>query len=402
MKILFINQYIGIGSTGKIVTDIASHLSEGDEVKNIHGYFKGGEKGFHLFPGDGYQTVSKNQYYSYNIRAKLFGRAGFYAKRQTEKAIAKLGDWVPDVIHMHNIHGYFMHLPTLFEYFEKINKPIIWTLHDCWPLTGHCTHFITSKCDKWKTKCVAPCPERSQYPQGIISCPVEKNFEQKKALYAKVKDNLTIVTPSKWLEDIAKEAAIVDCPTMVINNGIDLDSFQETEKKFRREHHLEDKIVIMGIAAPWGQRKGLDEFLKLSKDLPEKYQIVMVGVREDLAKALPSNIIALPPTSSKEYLADVYSSSDLLVMPTYADNYPTVGLESQACGTPVLAYDAGGTKETLLLEHSSCVKKGDYDALLKEVLSFVPHRIPKEDVQRFSYERMVDEYCALYKKLSSK
>lgn len=399
MKILYINQSVGIGSTGKIITDIANNLEGENEFKCIHGFFPNAEKGESLFPGECISTVSKTQYYQYNLKAKLFGKTGFYGKNATKKAIEKLGDWVPDIVHIHNIHGYFMHMPTLFEYLEKINKPIVWTLHDVWPLTGHCTYFDQSSCEKWKTHCDSPCPERKEYPFAKLSCPVAKNYHKKKALLNKVRDNLTFVAPSEWLANIAREASIVHCPAEVIHNGIKLDSFHETDKAFRKEHHLEDKIVLLGVAMPWSQRKGFDEFIRLAKDLPDKYHIVMVGLDGESAQNFRSKITCISHTDSVKTLADIYSSSDLFLLPTYADNFPTVSLEAQACGTPVLAYDAGGTKETLLPKYSSYVAKGDYDALLKWILNFVLRRIPQEAVQTLSYKRMAAEYGKLYEKL---
>lgn len=399
MKILFINQSIGIGSTGKIITDIANNLEGDNEFKALHGYFANSEKGLPLFPGECIQTVSKNQYYRYNATAKLFGNTGFHGKRETKKALAKLGDWIPDVVHIHNLHGYFMHIPTLYEYLAKINKPIVYTLHDTWPLTGHCVYFNQSGCEKWKTHCDSPCPERKGYPYAYLSCPVKKNFDRKKALYAKVKDNLMFVTPSEWLANIVKEASITDSPVSIIHNGIKLDTFHETNRNFRHDNNLDDKIIILGVAMPWSPRKGFNEFVKLANDLPDNYHIVMVGVEGEIVDKLPSKITCVSHTDSPKTLADIYSSADLFLLPTYADNYPTVSLEAQACGTPVLAYDAGGTKETLLPKYSSYVAKGDYDSLLKAVLNFKPKRIPKEEVQSLSYQRMVSEYDDLYQKL---
>lgn len=399
MKVLYINQSVGLGSTGKIITNIANNLEGDNEFKCIHGYFPNAEAGEALFPGESISTISKSGYYRYNVKAKLFGKTGFYGKKATQNALSKLGNWIPDIVHIHNLHGYFIHIPTLFEYLEKINKPIIYTLHDCFAVTGLCTHFISSNCDKWKTHCDKPCPERKEYPFAYLSCPVKKNFDKKKTLYAKVKDNLTFVAPSEWLANIVKESPITERPALVIHNGIDFDSFHETDKKFRREHHLENKIVILGIAMPWSWKKGLDEFIKLANDLPDRYQIVMIGIDESIKKTLPSNVICVPRTDSIETLADIYSSSDLFVLPTYGDSYPTVSLESQACGTPVLAYDTGGTKETLLPKYSSCVAKGDYSSLLKSIIDFFPKRIPKEDVQLFSCKWMIEEYSTLYRSL---
>lgn len=133
----------------------------------------------------------------------------------------------------------------------------------------------------------------------------------------------------------------------VIHNGIDLTVFKPTPSDFRQRYHLEDKKVILGVASVWDRRKGFDDFLDLAKHLDDSYRIVLVGVNEEQQKILPKNIIGIGRTNSTKELAEIYTAADVFFNPTHEDNYPTVNLEAQACGTPVITYPTGGSVESV-------------------------------------------------------
>ena len=138
-------------------------------------------------------------------------------------------------------------------------------------------------------------------------------------------------------------------PIKVIHNGIDLSVFKPTECDFREKFGLQDKKIILGVAGVWDKRKGLDDFLKLSESLKDndEYRIVLVGLTDKQVKKMPKNIIGIKRTNNIAELAGLYTTADVLFNPTYEDNYPTVNLEAQACGTPVITYATGGSVESV-------------------------------------------------------
>lgn len=337
MKILEINQ-VNFGSTGHIMLQIADLATKkGHEV--ICSFYARRNK-----------DKDKNCIYignkvSHNIHKKLYrktGNNGCYSKISTWNFLRKVKKFDPDLIHIHNLHNCYINLPMLFDYIKKNNKKVVWTLHDCWSFTGQCPYFTAVGCEKWKTGC-HDCEQINRYP----SCSVdrtEKMWNRKKEWFTGVQ-NLTIVTPSQWLADLAKQSFLKDYPVKVINNGINLDVFKPTESDFRTKHNLEDKKIILGVASVWEVRKGLDVFIELSKRLDDRYKIVLVGTNDEVDKKLPEGIISIHRTSNQKELAELYTAADVFFIPTREDNFPTVNMESLACGTPVLTFNTGGSPE---------------------------------------------------------
>ena len=337
MKILEINQ-VNFGSTGHIMLQIADLATKkGHEV--ICSFYARRNK-----------DKDKNCIYignkvSHNIHKKLYrktGNNGCYSKISTWNFLRKVKKFDPDLIHIHNLHNCYINLPMLFNYIKKNNKRVVWTLHDCWSFTGQCPYFTAVGCEKWKTGC-HDCEQINRYP----SCSVDrtdKMWNRKKEWFTGVQ-NLTIVTPSQWLADLAKQSFLKDYPVKVINNGINLDVFKPTESDFRTKHNLEDKKIILGVASVWEVRKGLDVFIELSKRLDDRYKIVLVGTNDEVDKKLPEGIISIHRTSNQKELAELYTAADVFFIPTREDNFPTVNMESLACGTPVLTFNTGGSPE---------------------------------------------------------
>ncbi len=337
MKILEINQ-VNFGSTGHIMLQIADLATKkGHEV--ICSFYARRNK-----------DKDKNCIYignkvSHNIHKKLYrktGNNGCYSKISTWNFLRKVKKFDPDLIHIHNLHNCYINLPMLFDYIKKNNKKVVWTLHDCWSFTGQCPYFTAVGCEKWKTGC-HDCEQINRYP----SCSVDrtdKMWNRKKEWFTGVQ-NLTIVTPSQWLANLVKQSFLKDYPVKVINNGINLDVFKPTESDFRTKHNLEDKKIILGVASVWEVRKGLDVFIELSKRLDDRYKIVLVGTNDEVDKKLPEGIISIHRTSNQKELAELYTAADVFFIPTREDNFPTVNMESLACGTPVLTFNTGGSPE---------------------------------------------------------
>lgn len=384
MKILMINSVCGIGSTGRICTDLADALSKnGHEVKIAYGRGNAPDK---------YATYAVRIGNELNVRmhalvSRVFDNTGYCSKKATERFIEWVKDYNPDVIHLHNIHGYYINIEVLFNYLSKANKRVIWTLHDCWPFTGHCVYFSAIKCEKWKNGC-DNCPQKKEYPSSLLLDRSAINWKRKKELFTSIKD-MTLITPSEWLAGLVRTSFLGKYPVMVINNGIDTDVFMPTPSDFRQKHGLQKKKILLGVSNQWTERKGFNDFIKLASMIDDDYRIVLVGLSQKQIKNLPGNIIGISRTKSTTELAEIYTAADVFLNPTYEDNYPTVNLEAQACGTPVITYFTGGSPESV--PYNNCCKQG----LLNEVVKLIEARSLAVD-SAVGKKQMIDQYYAIY------
>ena len=362
MKFLFINQVCGITSTGKITAQLAEDYdAAGHEVKIAYGRFAYVPEKYRKFA---VRIGSSLDVYVHALASRLTGRHGFYSSRATKKFLQWAESFSPDILWLHNIHGYFINIELLFNWIKsRPNMKVYWTLHDCWSFTGHCAYFTMIGCEKWQTHC-KNCPQKFSYPASFVDRSA-KNFDDKRRLFTGVKD-LTLITPSKWLADLTRRSFLCEYPVEVRYNTIDKNIFRPRESDFRKKYNLEEKIIVLGVASIWEKRKGLEDFVKLNEILDhEKFTIILVGVTQKQINSLPKNIIAITRTNNQQELAEIYTASDYLFTPSYEDNYPTVNLESEACGTPVITYDAGGCPESIHDERSVIVPCGDIDAVEK-------------------------------------
>lgn len=390
MKILMINSVCGIKSTGRICTDLADELTKRGHAVML-AYGRGQVPP--AYKNMTYKIGSKSDAYIHGCYARLCDASGWGSKTATERLISWIKDFNPDVIHLHNLHGYYLNIEILFDYLKKANKRVIWTLHDCWPFTGHCCYFDYVQCEKWKTGCRS-CPQKGEYPASLLLDRSEINYARKKAIFSNA-NHLTIVTPSRWLASLVKDSFLSAYPVHVIPNWVNLYRFLYTPGDFRVRYQINRKYMILGVASVWDRRKGLDVFLKLHHTLGDEYQIVLVGLNEKQKKELPEDIIGISHTSSTAELAEIYSAADLFLNPTYEDNYPSTNLEAIACGTPVISFDSGGSGESANL-FGITVQKNDIEALKQAIKNITDgtKRLIQPDLERMN-QMSFERYCEL-------
>lgn len=352
MKYLFINSVAGVGSTGRIAADQCRKLKkEGHQCVLAYGRAKAN--------CDDIQTIQIGTPWDYRwhgIITRVFDRHGFGSKKATKRFLKWVEKYDPDVIWIHNIHGYYINIELLFDYLKKRGKKVKWTLHDCWAFTGHCSYFDYIGCERWKIKCYA-CPQKSEYPKSKLFDGSKKNFERKRAAFVGVRD-LSVVVPSRWMKKLVEESFLKEYPVEVVYNTIDRKVFRPTQSDFRKKYNLETKKILLGVANVWSPRKGLSDIFELSTQLEDTWRIVLVGLDKKQLEELPKNIIGIKRTNSAEELAEIYTAADVFVNPTYEDNYPTVNLEAQACGTKVITYNTGGCSETIVDKKSWIIAPG--------------------------------------------
>jgi glycosyltransferase involved in cell wall biosynthesis len=407
MKIAAIN-IVPNGSTGKIMLQIANTVNRHGHVTKTYTpirYVKGKKEKTQNIANHFYWGSRFESFFHY-YAGSLFGKNGMYSKKGTRQLIKDLKLFNPDIIHLHNIHAYCINLSMLFSYIKKSNTKVIWTLHDCWSFTGHCPHFTIAKCEKWKTGC-HHCPQPEVYPKMYLDAS-KKMYRLKKKWFTGIED-MTLVTPSKWLGGLVKQSFMNDYPLRVINNGIDLSVFKPTESDFRKKYNIpEEKKILLGVSFGWGYRKGLDVFTTLSERLNrEKYQIVLVGTNDRVDQKLPDNIISIHQTNNQKELAEIYTAADLFINPTREDTYPTVNMEALACGTPILTFNTGGSPEIIDDTCGSVVETDDINTMEKEIIRicndtpYSKEACLKRATEFDMYDRF-KEYVKLYEEVNNK
>ena len=294
------------------------------------------------------------------LQTRIDGKAGFHSKNATKRLLARLDEIKPDIVHLHNLHGYYVNIEMLFKWLANHKCKVEWTLHDCWAFTGHCAYFTYVKCAQWKDRCAytKPCSQLNTYPKTYSKASCSWNFEQKKRVFNLVPvERMKLITPSQWLANLVGESFLKGYPVEVRHNTIDTSVFKPTPSDFRERYNIGNRFMILGVASPWTERKGLADFVRLAGELDSgKFAIVLVGLSEKQIKEMPEGIVGLTRTDSREELAGIYSTADVFFNPTTEDNFPTVNLEAEACGTCVVTYDTGGCRETLRRTDSHAVK----------------------------------------------
>ena len=392
-KLVQINAYSGSGSIGRIAGQIGlAAEAAGWDCCMVSGtrYSRPGPLKEIRF--DTAWTESLHALYS--LLCDAHGRGSFFA---TLRLIRKIRRLQPDLIHLHNVHGYYLNVRLFFNFLKKSGIPVVWTLHDCWTMTGHCAHFEPAGCLRWQTECYA-CPLKQAYPKSLFADASRRNFRWKKALFTSL-ENLHIVTVSQWLAEIVSRSYLKDYPLQVVRNGIDLKVFRPVSSDLRERLDIGERKVILGVSSVWYPEKGMAEFFRLSEN-PE-YRVIMIGVTEAQQKSFPETVVTIRRTHSPEELAAYYTMADVFVNPTYNDSFPTVNLEALACGTPVITYRTGGSPEAVDAATGRVVERGDYEGLLSAIAEVCAQPKPVAACRRaaetkFDMDRCAARYVEIY------
>lgn len=357
MKVLQINATANWGSTGKIADQIGL-------ISKEHGWESYLAYGRYMAPSTNklIHIGFKITPYLHFVEQRIFDNEGQCSRLETKKLIKQIKQIKPDIIHLHNIHDHYLNFKLLFEYLNGIDIKVVWTFHDCWAITGHCMHFVTKNCNRWITGCY-DCPMKREYPRTFLDRS-KQNWELKKRLFSENK-NLTIVACSNWIADFVKKSYLSQKHLEVIHNGCDIKLFAPQKRQYS------EKYRIIAVSSVWYPNKGELDIYKLRSMLPEdEYEITMVGLSAEQVKKLPYAIIGIQRTQNVQELAKLYSDADVLINPTYEDNFPTVNIEALACGTPVITYRTGGSPEAVDELTGSVVDQGNLAALCKEIQRF--------------------------------
>lgn len=403
-KLLQINVVANWGSTGKIAEEIGlTAIKEGWDSYIAYGR--------NVRPSKS-KLVKIGTYFDikwHGLITRLFDKHGLSSKKATRVLIQQIEIIKPSIIHLHNIHGYYINYQLLFEYLSNTNIPIVWTLHDCWVMTGHCSHFEIIKCNKWKNECYK-CPQKNKYPESLLFDRSKKNYRDKKVSFNSV-NNLTFVAVSEWIEGLLKESFVSSYPSHIIHNGINTEIFKPSNNKsiIINKINTNGTFIIIGVSGIWNENKGLYDFYKLSMYLDDDTRIILVGLNKKQINSLPPRIIGIERTENINELSELYSCADLFINPTYSDTFPTTNLEALSCGTPVVTYRTGGSIEAITAETGFIVEQGCIDGLIEAInivkkngKTYYSEACRKRAIDFFRKEDKFREYINLYKSLIQK
>lgn len=392
MNILYINSVYGYGSTGKITKKLKEEAeNQGCSAAVIFGRKSAiGYKGTITEEKNTYYICSELEQKADILSSVLFDTHGLHSKKTTEAVIEKIKELSPDIIHLHNLHGFYLNYPLLFDFFRDYGRPIVWTMHDCWAFTGFCSHYTFNECYQWQTGC-RRCRYRNVYPYRILSSSAG-NYLKKMSAFQN--QNLTIVTPSAWLKEEISKSFLKNYSCRVIYNDVNLNSFYYDPGNVRDRYDIRNKRMYMACANVWTAQKGFAECMKLAAELDDNELLVMVGLSEKQIRSLPDHVLGIAHCDVNE-LRNWYSACDSFFNPTLEDTFPTVNLEAAACGAPIVTYKTGGSPEAAG-NHGITVERYDIGQALKELRNTDREKMPAPNVRERS---MAEEYMELYSEL---
>lgn len=399
MKILEINAYYHNGSTGHIVEQLCDYgYQNGYEMYAIYWLNKNENVPSYVYylgedstPGI-FTKYSEWVFKGDNLRLH---------HERTEKIVSCIKNIDPDIIHLHNLHGDFEFGSLDYIYFfselAKLNKKIVWTLHDCWAVTGRCYHFSYNDCDRWKTEC-GHCPQRLYDREGVFQDRTSENLQIKKELYDAIND-LTIVTVSHWLQGVVKESILKNKKVATIYNGIDTNTFKPVKRMRKGE-----RFTILTIG--WDRRKGSNLYYKLSSLLKNDEELLVVGKRPvgRNLKKLPDNIRSIPNVDNK-IMSNVYNMADVYYNASVAETFGLTTAEALSCGVPVIGNDSTATPEVIGIDESCGYLiqrnnlgeiRSSIDKIKEKGKKYYSDTCRRRCEELFSDLRMVKEYFDLY------
>lgn len=404
MKILQINNVFKNGSTGKITSDIHNYLNS-QNICSIVCYGRGKkEKEVNV-----YKTSTEILAKFNALRSRVLGLQYNGAFMATKKLINIIEIEKPDVVHIQCINGYFVNIYKLLNYL-KINKiPTVLTLHAEFMYTGSCGHSY--ECLRWQTGC-GDCPQLWLAAKSYWLDRTNTAWQKMKDAFEGF-DNLKIVAVSRWLEDRAKKAPIIqEYSTTVIHNGLDTSVFKPINNtEILNKLGIKNEKIILHVTPSFTLKKddikGGHFIFKLAKTLiGENIKILIIGGK-DLSLELPDNIINIGRVNDQNELAQYYSIADLTVLTSKRETYSMVCAESLCCGTPVVGFKAGAPETISIKEYSEFVEYGNMKKLNEAVLRWVA--VKKEDLsinlseiaqKKYSRNNMGIEYLKIYKELN--
>lgn len=403
MNLVQVNVTAGRGSTGVIAQEIGAKAVEGGwESWIAYGREPHRESASQLL-----RIGSDLDVKFHGLQSRLLDNHGLASRAATRRFVARLQEIQPDIVHLHNIHGYYLNYPILFKWLKEWGGPVVWTLHDCWAFTGHCAHYHAAGCSKWRTGECGKCQLLKSYPVSLGLDRSHANFKLKKSIFTGL-ENLTIVTVSDWLAAQARMSFLGAFPVVRLYNGLDFDVFVPDDdlSGVRAKYNIDpQRPVVIGVAGVWSEHKGLGDFKALRSLLPESYQIVVVGLSQQQIADLPNGIIGIGRTADVKELVKLYSLASVYVNASVEETLGMTTIEAQACGTPAVVYNSTACPEAVDELTGVVVERGDVAGLaaaVERARRLSPADCRARAMARFNKDDRYGEYIELYNRLLHK
>jgi putative colanic acid biosynthesis glycosyltransferase len=398
MRVLQINVTLNSGSTGRIASDIGKMIVE----KGGQSFIAYGRQE-HQHQPNAIKIGNRWDQANHLLQTRLFDRHGFLSNKATRIFLQRISELKPDVIHLHNLHGYYLNVELLFAFLQVWKKPVVWTLHDCWAFTGHCTYFTHVNCQKWKTQCYQ-CPLKKEYPSSIGLDRSKNNFFKKKEAFSSLK-NLALVTVSDWLKSMVSSSFLNDKECTTIYNGVNLEVFRPMSSSSLSKYGIVS-TYILAVANIWTKRKGLDDLKALRSILTPSLQMVVIGLSQEQIRDLPPGMVGIERLQNVNDLAELYSGASVFVNPSKLETFGMVTAEALACGVPVVVYDATASPELVaegtgyvVPEHDIAGMATAIAKIMRNGTSSYRQRCRDAATAQFDKEKQYEKYFALYKSL---
>ena len=392
-RLVEVNTVAGRGSTGTIAEAIARVARESGEWEAWLAY--GREPHREPSAANLMRIGSDWDMRWHGLESRLFDNHGLASKGATRRFLRELAKIEPDIVHLHNIHGYYLNYELLFEWLRAWGGPVVWTLHDCWPFTGHCAYYSYAHCMCWQEEC-DKCPQLRSYPASLFYDRSRQNFEDKQHAFLSC-DNVHLVTVSDWLRKETEKSFLSKYEVITIHNGLDTSIFRPKGRPDRGVFRKEK--LVLGVANVWDKRKGLSDFISLRNILSDDYKIVLIGLTEKQIETLPKGIRGITRTDNVDQLVDFYNMADVYVNTSVEETLGMTTAEALACGTPAVVYNSTACPEVVSKDTGYVVSPGDIEGLKSAILradAIKPEDCRERVLTHFNAETQYRKYIELY------
>lgn len=389
MKVLLIDVNCKYSSTGKIVYSLYQGLCKnGDEAAICYG--RGplvGEPGIYKFGLDWETRIHAGL-------ARITGLNGYFSPHSTKRLINYIEEFKPDIVHIHELHAYFVNFKPLLAYLKQKKIKVVWTFHCEYMYTGKCGH--ANECSGFKTGC-GHCPEVHEYPKSLFFDFTRKMLTDKKKAMKGL--DAVIVTPSQWLADRVKQSYLKDWDIRVIHNGIDTSIFHYQDySKIEKKYNLQGKKVVLSVVPNIQDENKGGQFIFQLSEMEKKRNICFVIVGADKTKFVKDNLLVIERTKEQQELAQWYSIADCFVICSKRETFSMTCAEALCCNTPIAGFKSGAPETVFDRPYASFVEYGNLNDLLNKIEVLLNQRTDTSDyaIKNFSNEAMINKYKSLY------
>ncbi len=400
MKILQINAVYGTSSTGRTYMEREQLLvKKGHDVKTAYG-------NGHNDTENSFRIGSDRDIKLHGLLSRITGLQAYFSKNATKRLLEYMDDYKPDIVHLGNLHGNYINLNMLLQYLAEKDIATVVTLHDCWVMTGKCTHYTMEKCYKWQTGC-SHCTQLKKDNISWFFDRTPTTWKDKKNMFLSI-PRLGVAGVSDWMTNEAKKSYFKEAKIVRrIYNWIDLDVFYPRDEDIKTTYHIPpNKFIIAVVGSGWKKdTPKTDDLLKLADKIESDCHIVWIGGGINDIES-PANITKIDYISDTNELAKIYSCSDVYVHLSREDTFGKVVAEAMACGTPAVVYDSTALPELIGKECGYVVAcenvnqiKEKIDVIKKNGKSLYSQSCIDYVRENFEKDKLIEEYINLYNDL---